>query len=352
MSEGEDKDAKQFDPSEQKLQKAREEGDVPRSVEVSALMAYAGLALAFALSGGFVQEWLRLVTHFDADSYHGFDAGKAIGMRAAVLLVGFLMVPALLVLGGLVLQRGLTLSGKKLRPDLKRIDPIKNFKQKFGKSGLVSFGISLLKFGFVGLGGALLFQLLFGRLLTTSMMVEQQWVAGLGLMLRQSLGLAIGLSGFLAVIDFFWKRHDHLTRNRMSLKEMRDEHKDSEGDPHFKQARRQRAVDIITAQMVADTRKADVIIVNPTHYAVALEWKRGDQSAPVCLAKGVDGAALRIREVAKEHGVPIWSDPPCARALHSQMEIGDQIPVEQFVAVAAAIRFSEAMRKKARSAGW
>lgn len=352
MSEGEDKDAKQFEPSEQKLRKAREEGDVPRSPEVNALMAYAGLAAAFALSASFIQGWLKLVTHFEIETGRVFDAAKSVGLRAGLGVLAFMTLPAVFVLLGLILQQGLTVSGKKLKPDIKRINPVANFKQKFGKSAFVSFGISVLKFGFVGLGGAMLFQMLFGRLLTASSMTDRQWVSGLGLMLRQSLWLAIGLSGFLAVIDVLWKRHDHIARNRMSKKDMQDEHKDSEGDPHFKQARRQRAVDIITAQMIADTQKADVIIVNPTHYAVALEWKRGSQSAPICLAKGVDEAALRIREIAKEYNIPIWSDPPCARALHAGIEVGEQIPHDQFVAVAAAIRFSEAMRKKAKAAGW
>ena len=103
--------------------------------------------------------------------------------------------------------------------------------------------------------------------------------------------------------------------------------------------------------MLADVEKADVVIVNPTHYAVALEWKRGSGRAPVCLAKGVDEVARRIRERAGEHKVPIWSDPPAARAIHATVEIGEEIRTEHFAPVAAAIRFAEAMRKKAR-AGW
>ena len=108
---------------------------------------------------------------------------------------------------------------------------------------------------------------------------------------------------------------------------------------------------IVLATMLADVEKADVVIVNPTHYAVALEWKRGSGMAPVCLAKGVDEVARRIRERANENQVPIWSDPPCARAIHATVEIGEEIRAEHFAPVAAAIRFAEAMRKKARE-GW
>ena len=137
-------------------------------------------------------------------------------------------------------------------------------------------------------------------------------------------------------------------RNRMTRKEVQDEHKESEGDPHLKAARRQKAVDLALGSMLADVERADVVIVNPTHYAVALEWKRGSGLAPVCLAKGVDEIAARIRERARAHAVPIWSDPPCARSLHATVKVGDEIPRETFGPVAAAIRFAEAMRQKAR----
>ena len=119
----------------------------------------------------------------------------------------------------------------------------------------------------------------------------------------------------------------------------------------MKAARRQKAVDLVSRQMLADVAKADVVIVNPTHYAVALEWKRGSGRAPVCLAKGTDDIAALIRQRARDHDVPIWSDPPSARAIHATVRIGEEIQREHFAAVAAAIRFAEKMRERAR-AGW
>lgn len=352
MSEGEDKDAKQFDPTEQKLRKAREKGDIPRSTEVTALAAFAGLALAVALAGLAVTQWLARVTLMEVDPNRVMDTAAAIVGHAALWLVGLLTLPALAVFMALVVQRGLVFSGEKLNIDPKRINPIHNFGQKFGRSALVTFGISLAKVTLVAGGGWFLFKALFDLLAQSDYGMESQWVPGIGLMLQRSLSLAIGVSALLAILDYLWKRHDFMNRNRMTRKEMQDEFKDSEGDPHLKHARRQRAVDLITSQMLADVEKADVVIVNPTHYAVALEWKRGSGRAPVCLAKGVDEVARRIRERATQHEVPIWSDPPCARALHAVMEVGDEIPVEQFGPVAAAIRFAEAMRRKAKAAGW
>ncbi|MEL6420660.1 MAG: EscU/YscU/HrcU family type III secretion system export apparatus switch protein, partial [Pseudomonadota bacterium] len=124
--------------------------------------------------------------------------------------------------------------------------------------------------------------------------------------------------------------------------------KDAEGDPHLKQERRSRAQAIAAAQMMVDVPNADVIIVNPTHYAVALKWQREPGTAPVCVAKGVDEIAHKIREIANEAAVPIHSDPPTARAVHELVDVGEEIRAEHYQAVAAAIRFADLMREKVR----
>jgi flagellar biosynthetic protein FlhB len=148
--------------------------------------------------------------------------------------------------------------------------------------------------------------------------------------------------------DYLWQVHLHRQRNRMSRKEMMDEFKESEGDPHFKAARRQRAQEVATNRMLADVERADVVVVNPTHYAVALRWERGKGGAPICVAKGIDEIARIIRERAAAHGVPIHSDPPCARAIYATVELGQEVRADHYRAVAAAIRFADAMRRKAR----
>ena len=129
---------------------------------------------------------------------------------------------------------------------------------------------------------------------------------------------------------------------------MMDELKQSEGDPLMKQQRRQRGQEIAMNRMLADVPKADVVIVNPTHFAVALQWDK-TRAAPLCLAKGVDETAARIRELAQEYAVPLHSDPPTARALYAEVNIGEEIRPEHYRAVAAAIRFAENIRNKARS---
>lgn len=358
MSEEDDTD-KQYDASEQKLRKAREQGDIPRSTEVNSALMYLGFWVAIALMGAVaVPAWLRQASRAigaepwpDARGHSVFDLATSMAGAAALMTLAGIALMGICTLVGLIVQRSVVFTPKKLVPDINRINPFKNAKQKFGKSGLVTFAISVGKAALVALGGWLLFRSLIVMLTNTNVMGDLQWVAGLDLILNRVILLAVGVSVVFGGIDFLWKRFEHQRRNRMSRKEMTDEHKENEGDPHMKASRRQKGFDIVMNRMLDDVAKADVVIVNPTHYAVALEWKRGSGRAPVCLAKGVDEVARRIRERAKENGVPIFSDPPSARAIHAMIDIGDEIRTEHFAAVAAAIRFAEAMRKKAR-AGW
>lgn len=355
----EESDDKQFDPSEGKLRKAREEGDIPRSAELQAALAYLGFwfAVVFAATWA-VPRWTRMAARAlgsepwpQGRGQSVMDLARAMGAQAGLAVLAAVAIIALPVILGIVVQRSMVLTPKKLLPDPKRIDPIKNAGQKFGKSGLVTFAISLGKVVLVGVGGWFLYSGLFAWLMSSGAMADLQWVDGLGVILRRAIWLALGIGAVFAGIDLVWKRLEYRKRHRMTRREMQDEYKESEGDPHLKAARRQKGVDIVLSSMLADVEKADVVIVNPTHYAVALEWKRGSGRAPVCLAKGVDEVARRIRERAKDHQVPIWSDPPCARALHATVEIGNEIAPEHFAPVAAAIRFAEAMRRKARQ-GW
>ncbi|GGF53229.1 flagellar biosynthesis protein FlhB [Paracoccus acridae] len=351
----EENDDKPFEASEQKLRRAREKGDIPRSAELNVAAMYLGAWIAFAVGAGFaVKAWMTMATR--ALGSEGWTPGTTgamavgLGQYAGWAVLGLAAVPSLVIVVALIGGRGLVFAPTKLAFDLNRINPMKTAAQKFGKSGLVNFGISLGKVTLVGVGGWFLFRNLLGHL-AASPLAGDRWIADLGVLLGRVLALALAISVLFAGLDMGWQWFDHRRKNRMSRKEMEDEYKDSEGDPHFKAARRQRAVDIATNQMLADVAKADVVIVNPTHYAVALEWKRGSGRAPVCLAKGTDEVAARIRERAREGKVPIFSDPPCARAIHATVEIGQEIRREQFAAVAAAIRFAEKMREKAR-AGW
>lgn len=352
----ESKDDKQFEASEQKLNRARMEGDVPRSIEVNVLAMYLGFWGVFAIASGAVaKQWLSMATrNLGAEGWHataGFAMAADLGRYTGYTIIGLSSIPLAAIFAGLIAQRSLVFSGKKLKFDIKRINPVKNAAQKFGKSGLMTFAISVGKAALICAGGWYLFSTLLDRLASTAFGGGVQWVPVLNILIMKVFLMVIIISAVFAVIDFLWKRHEFLQKLRMSRKEMEDEHKNSEGDPHMKAARRKKAVDIALKEMLADVEKADVIIVNPTHYAVALEWKRGSGRVPVCLAKGTDDVAARIRARADQYKVPIFSDPPSARALHATVNIGEEIRREHFAAVATAIRFAEAMRQKARE-GW
>jgi flagellar biosynthetic protein FlhB len=158
--------------------------------------------------------------------------------------------------------------------------------------------------------------------------------------------IIFGLALVLGAADYLWQVYRHRIRNRMSRQDLMDEYRDAEGDPHTRATRRQRGQEIAMNRMLADVPTADVIVVNPTHYAVALKWHRAKRQAPICVAKGVDETAARIRDLAAEHGIPVHRDPPTARAVFATVGIGDQIRPDHYRAVAAALRFAEALRKR------
>ncbi|WBU60215.1 flagellar type III secretion system protein FlhB [Paracoccus albus] len=361
MSE-EQNDDKQFEATEQKLRKAREKGDFPRSTEVNAALAYLG-----ALVGGAViidwllPAWMLASTGVwsdvgstrapDGRTTTGYDLDMAMRVwgSAAIYTLAAIAIPAAVVLIGLVVQRGVVFVPSKLSVDMSRINPVKNAGQKFGKTALVTFAISVCKVAAVGLGGWLLFRTMLAELLATG--AAKGWLTGLRAVIENALLLSLVISAVFAIADLGWKHLDFRRRNRMSMKEMKDEMKESDGDPHMKSARRQKSMEIVMSSMLADVERADVVIVNPTHYAVALTWKRGSGKAPVCVAKGTDAVAARIRQRAAEHDVPVWSDPLCARAIHASVDIGAEIEPDHFAAVAAAIRFAETMREKVKR-GW
>jgi flagellar biosynthetic protein FlhB len=352
-----DDSEKEHEPTQKRLDDARRRGEIVRSTEITLAAAYGGLLLA-ALGPG-----ASAIRHFGtagmtlldrADDTAGLLRGGGMaaigGVIAATLLpvLPFFLLPAVAVLAALLAQRAIVVAPEKLSPRLSRIDPFSNARQKFGRAGLFDFAKSAVKLVVISL---LLGWFLADRL--PRILLAQGRDAGpvaaeLGQMIVQFLVLVLGLSAVMGAIDYLWQRQEHLRRNRMSRQELMEEFKDSEGDPHIKGQRRRRAEAIATNRMLADVPRADVVIVNPTHYAVALRWDRESRRAPVCVAKGVDEVAARIREAAAMAGVPVRSDPPTARALHASVEIGREILPEHYAPVAAAIRFAEKMRRRAR----
>jgi len=234
---------------------------------------------------------------------------------------------------------------------MSRISPLSNAKQKFGISGIVEFLKSTFKLITISIVLVVLLSGNMEKYITLSMSSGKA-LAGLlrdeAIMLLKAVTI---IAVTIALFDYFWRRFDHRRKLMMSQQEMKDEAKESEGDPHMKHSRRQRGREIAMNQMMADVPSADVVIVNPTHYAVALTWSREAGSAPVCVAKGVDAIAARIREIAGENNIPIMSDPPTARMIHANVEIGQEVQPDHYKAVAAAIRFADEVNKAAKKRG-
>ncbi|TCP61184.1 flagellar biosynthetic protein FlhB [Rhodovulum bhavnagarense] len=360
MSASEDGPAgeKPHDPTPKKLEDARKKGEVPRSTDLDTAAAYAGMwlaALAFGttslgalggLGAGLLGGADRLAPLFLSDATQPPIGGLLWAVGAGAL--PWLAVPGLAIMASILTQRSLVFAPSRLKPKLSRISPVSNAAQKFGRSGLFEFAKSAVKLLIYGilLGvylAANLEQVLTLIRLDPGPASAASLRLGVGFM-----GVVVAIAGVFGVIDLLWQQAEHRRRHRMSHEDLKEEIKQAEGDPQMKQQRRQRAFEIATNRMLADVPGADVVIVNPRHYAVALSWDRTAVGPPVCVAKGMDEIAARIREVAAESGVPMRRDPPTARAIYATVDIGQPIRRDHYRAVAAAIRFAEAMRQRAR----
>ncbi len=360
MSGSDDESDKTFDATPQKLLEARKKGEIAKSTDLLTASAYLGLLVAILTAGanGLAQVGTALMVMIDQSSelaplfLEGSAASPTEGLIRTIGwgLAPLFALPALAVILALVAQRGLVFAPSKLEPKLNRISMIANAKNKFGRSGLFEFAKSFAKLLIFSACLALFIRGWLPQMIGVLQTNPQIAIQLLTKVCTSFLMVVVIVSGLIGGIDAIWQHFDHLRKNRMSRKEITDENKASEGDPHLKQERRQRAMAASQNRMMKDVPTADVIIVNPTHYAVALKWSRLPGEAPVCVAKGMDEIAATIRRLAGEANVPIHSDPPTARALFSAVEIGQQIRHEDFAPVAAAIRFAEEMRQRAKGA--
>ncbi len=358
MSEDNDSGEKSHDASQQKIDKSRKKGDIARSMDVSAAAGYLGFFIALTFMGvqGAGQAAAVLAQVFGhADtlsrsllSSGGSSMAAQLFGQVLLALVPLFLLPFSAALLASLAQRIFIFAPEKLRPKGNRISPITGFKNKFGAKGIVEFLKAVSKMTLVSVGVYLLLRSQKDTILGMVQASPAEVALALGNILSSMLLMVMSIAILIALADFMWQKYHHLQKLRMSHKELQDESKEAEGDPHMKGQRRQRAQEIATNQMLHDVPRADVVVVNPTHYAVALEWARKPGTAPVVIAKGVDDVARRIREAATESGVPIHSDPPTARALHATVKIGHEIDPEHYRAIAAAIRFAADMRAKAK----
>ena len=348
---------KPFDPTPRKLEEARKKGEIVRSADLNTAIVYGGFLLSGAMLASWLLEQIGMLTHnalgradvLAETILEPGGGGVIVSLLSGPLLAAGVvsLVPAGALLVALIGQRSLLFTPSKLAPKANRISVLQNAKQKFGSQGLFQFAKSATKLFLVALFLAIYLWARAETILVSIYASPGQILELLGQLSMHFMIVVAAMTALMGIADWFWEWSQLLLRNRMTRQEIMDETKSSEGDPHFKQERRQRGQSIAMNQMISDVPGADVIVVNPTHYAVALKWDRSEGGVPTCVAKGVDEVARRIREAGQEAGVPIFSDPPTARSLHATIEIGAPVQPEQYKAVAAAIRFADLMRRKA-----
>jgi flagellar biosynthetic protein FlhB len=347
MAEGhEDSGEKTLDASPRKIEQARARGDVPVSREGSAAGVLAAGLLAVLLAGGLTARRvgeLMLPLFERPDDFLNFtedgwrQAGDAVVLALFVALAPIL---GLVFAGALVpylLQNTIVVSSERLRPKLSNLSPLAGFKRIFSLRALFEFAKGLVKMLAVGLACYMVARPVWTR---AANMVGLDPVA-LPPLLADDLASLLLATTLVAVvvagIDVPYQHWNWRRRQRMSVQEMKEELRSTEGDPHMKARRRRMRRRRSQRRMMHDVQKATVVITNPTHYAVALRYRRGEDAAPVVVAKGTDLIALKIREVAARHNIALIQDPPLARALHAAVEIGETIPPVHFEAVAKIV---------------
>lgn len=347
MSDNDQSGEKTEQPTPKRLDDARKEGNIPRSRELSTAAVYGACVLAMMAFSGMLArgglQWMKQALQPDPGLLQQPD--ELFGHAGQLLLAGMLVIAPLLAIGLLasfvspVLMGGLQWTNKSLVPKLDRMSPLAGIKRLYGGEAVAEFAKSLLRVLFVGAAGTLVMvssmPLLRGLLHKP---LETAIADGLQFALRLMLATAAAFF-LLAVLDAPYQRWNWLRKLKMTREELKREHKESEGSPEVKGRIRQLQMQMSQRRMMQDVPTADVIVVNPTHYAVALKYQGDNMNAPVVVARGVDEVALRIRALAQQHRVAVVSAPPLARALYREGQLGKEIPVRLYSAVAQVLSY-------------
>jgi flagellar biosynthesis protein FlhB len=335
------------EPTPRKLEQAREKGGVAKTPDLGPLASLAAAATVVALMGGWLSrnlagELLPFVQRpqsMTLEGAGGVEVARHAMMAAAPILAIVLLASALAGAGGHLIQTGLLFSGDKLKPDPQRVSPMAGFKRLFGVDGLVQFVKSVIKVFLTAAIGWWALKPFIPQLASLSALEPAAMLPFAAEILRR---LVFAVVAFLLVVtaaDWLWQRQRFISRMRMTKEELKEEFRQAEGDPHVKARVKQIRVERARRRMMAAVPTATVVVMNPTHYAVALKYEPGETPAPLCVAKGLDTLALKIRAVAEEAGVPVVEDAPLARALYAAVDIDDIIPPAHYEAVARIIGF-------------
>ena len=355
MAEGQDENDKSEDPTQKRLDDALKRGDVAKSQEVNTWFVIAGgtlvlMAFAGSMSHGLTTSMRGILANSYAIRVEGrsfLPVVQKIGIEVIAAIAIPMLILLLAALAGNMVQHRLVWTGETMKPKFSKISPLAGLKRLFSKQALMNFVKGVVKLAVLG---AVMTALLWPERtrLDTVVMLDPAAILPMTQSLSlQLLGAVVAIMALIAAADFLFQYKQWFDRQKMSFQELKDEYKNTEGDPLVKGKIRQIRESRMRKRMMAAVPEATVVIANPTHYAVALKYERG-MNAPVCVAKGMDAIALKIREVATANSVPVVENPPLARALHATVEIDSEVPAEHYQAVAEVIGF---VMKLNRAAG-
>jgi flagellar biosynthetic protein FlhB len=347
-----DDSEKTQDPTQKRLDDALQRGDVAKSQEVNTWFLIAGATLVMSSFGASIGTKIQnpMRNLIENSWMIRVDGNGLLALTQSLLyvMIGALGVPLLMLMivaiGSNLIQHRLVFSAESLMPKFSKISPMAGAKRLFGKQAAANFLKGLFKLIALGI---VMVAVLYPERHRLDAMVRFDVAAIMTVTMTLTLklmGAVVAMLAFVAIADFFFQYRTWYEKQKMSLQEVKEEYKQSEGDPHIKGKIRQLRQQMMRKRMMAAVPKASVIITNPTHFSVALSYERGMQ-APICVAKGQDAIALKIREVAKAHDIPIVENVPLARALYATVEIDEEIPVEHYQAVAEIIGYVMGLKR-------
>lgn len=352
MAEGDDSD-KTEEPTGKRQADAREKGQVAKSREVDHWIMILAGTLAISIFGPKMMADLKTLLTFYFESAHAVPMGvNTLGpvLLDLTLQVGLVLAPVfgLLMLAAVaagMLQHGILVAPELIKPKFSKLSPVAGLKRIFSTRGLIEFAKGVIKLSVIGY---FMYWLLYGDFVQLEKFIFVDLFQTLQLTLTLSMKLLIGVLSILtviAILDYGYQKYQMLQDMRMSREEIREEYKQAEGDPIVKGRLRQLRMERTRRRMMAAVPKSDVVITNPTHYAVALQYDQATMEAPKLVAKGTDLVAHKIRDLAAEHNVPIVENPPVARALYAAVDVDREIPPEHYKAVAEIIGYVMKLRK-------
>jgi len=354
VADDQDKSQKTEEPTQKKLEDAHKKGQVAKSQEVGHWFMTMGISLVVLIfMAGLGRElafdllkFIEQPHNIPLDSFHLRDVFEHLGYAVVAVLAPVLGILMLSGLAGTIIQHRPVFSVEKIKPSLNKISLLGGVKRMFSMKSLAEFVKGILKLTLVG---SIAFLFVAPEMDELPMVMTYEMSGVLSLVQQQILSLLLGVASVMAVIaglDFAYQKYNHAQDLRMSKQDVKDENKQSEGDPMIKSRLRALRMQRSRQRMMQAVPAASVVVTNPTHYAIALKYEQAADGAPIVLAMGMDNIALKIREIATENEVPIVENPPLARALYASCELDQEIPFEHYRAVAEIIGYVMRLKKK------